>query len=141
MMMAPMNVKVLGADNAMYKDNGGGPPPYVMIKKVPTEKLEPQGDGNEGHGFRRPGPPGVEMLPTMTMPGIPGPPTRPLPPNSRPATQMDMMNMSMRSGMPPSMPFGGPFGGGMPGSFGPGAMPTPPGSFVGAPMGTMPPGS
>jgi len=160
MQMAPMNVKVLGPDTNLYRDNSGGPPPYLLLKKIPSEKMEPQGEGSQGHGFRRPGPPGVEMLPTMTMPGIMGRPVHDLPPNSRPIGPMDMsmgmggMNNSMRGGMPPSQPWGmansfgggpggpmmggsmgggmpGSFGGGMPGSYGGGMMPTPPGSFMG----------
>lgn len=149
MQSAPLNVKVLGPDTELYRENSGGPPPYLIIKKLNTEKLEPIGEGTEGHGFRRPGPPGVEMLPTMSMAGVMGPPTQSLPPNSRPLGPMDMsMNMSMRGGppgMPPTQPWGmtmngmpppGSFGGGMmPGSFG-GGMP-PPGSFGGG-MGGMP---
>lgn len=111
MRAAPLNVKILGPDTPLYKDNGGGAPPYLVLKKLPTEKLEPISHGGGGHGMRRPGPPGAEMLPMMTRPPIIGPPAVPPPPGSRPLGPPDpygdvMMGPTGGYGMPPSQPWG-----------------------------------
>lgn len=114
MTAAANNVKVLGPGTDLYRGNLGGSPPYLIFNKIPTEKLEPQGEGSESFGVRRAGPPGVEMLPIMTLPGVMGAPAGNVPEGARMMGSMDMsMNMGMRGGppggmggMPPSQPFG-----------------------------------
>lgn len=163
MQMANQNVKCLGRDSSVYRENGGGPPPYLLLKKFPSEKLEPFGPGSESHGVRRPGPPGVEMMPVQTIPGIMGPPTQPVPEGARPLPLDPMsMGLGMRQdfgppgsmvppqsmmggppgsmgamGMPPGMPF---MGGPPPGSMPMGSMNMPPNPFGSMPPGTMPMG-
>lgn len=168
MQAARLNVKTLGPDHGLYRENGGGPPPYVLLRKFPSEKLEPFGPGSESHGIRRVGPPGVEMMPVMAMPGVMGSPTQPVPPGAR-AIPMDPTAMGMGSmrggfgpqgmgpgGMPPSQPWGmgppgsmggagmgppgfmGPMGPPGMGPMGPGMM-GPPGSMAGMPPGMMTP--
>lgn len=135
---AGMNARIIRPEHNLYDKESGRTPPYLMIKKLPFEKLHPLGSAN--HGFARQGPPGVEMLPAITGKAQWGPPVRPVPPGYMPAPN-DMPGMMppsvMDSGvMPPNMPWSA-MGGPRPPMSSMGMM-APPGSM---PPGMMPPGS
>jgi hypothetical protein len=163
MSQAIQNSRIIRPEHNLYDKDSGRTPPYLMVKKLPYEKLQPIGSAT--HGMRGPGPAGVEMLPAMMNKPIYGQPAQNIPPgyvpSNMPVPEEDFLmgpqgpTMSWSQAMGKGGPMGtmppGPFGsmkGGMPGPFGsmnmkggmmpPGSM-GPMGKGMGKGMGSMNP--
>jgi len=127
MMAAVSNSRIIRPEHNLYDKQSGRTPPYLMIKKLPYEKLHPIGSAT--HGMRSLGPPGVEMMPAIMNKPMMGPPVRPVPPGYMPYDG-PVPPEFMGPGVPPSMPWSMTMGGGRP--------PMPP--MSGMMPGSMPPG-